>query len=880
MQLLALRRLPGPNVYSHRPVLRVRVDIGEYEDRPSCRIPGFVEGVLRLLPGLAEHTCSRGYAGGFEERLHEGTYLAHVFEHMVIELQQMAGAAVRFGKTRSQEPVGHYDVIVGAPLFALAEEAVTRGWQLLLKLLAGQPAEAAGDVAALTAIWQAGQLGPSTAALVAAAKERHIPVRQLGDSSLLLLGQAARQKRVWATLTSATSAIAVDIASDKQLTKTVLAEQGIPVPQGQVVRDAAAVWPVIVAFDGPGVVKPLTGNQGKGVTVEITDAASAAAAFTAAAAFDAAVLVEEWVAGRQYRLCVVNGQMVAAAERIPPQVTGDGRHSIKELVEQVNQQPERGEGHAKPLTRLVIDEVSRLVLAKQGVHPDFVPAAGQQVLLRENANLSNGATAVDVTADVHPATAEMAVRAAAAIGLDVAGVDVVIPDIRQPLTWGYGAIVEVNAAPGIRMHEHPSQGTPRATAQAIVNSLFPPGEDGRIPIIAITGTNGKTTVTRLIAHMLEQTGQVVGMTTTDGIYVGGKCLVKGDTTGPDSARLILQHPQVEIAVLETARGGIVRGGLAFDRCDVGIVTNVTEDHLGQDGIENLEDLAYIKALVPETVRPGGVALLNAEDASAPAMAARVKGEVAYFSLQADHPLIRRHLGAGGRAYFQQNGILYGACGAFARKLIAVDKIPIALGGIADHNVQNALIAAAAADCLGLPLKLIRQGLMSFDQNPGRLMLLPVQNFRVCVDYGHNPAGYQALLKTARCLGAKRLVGVIAAPGDRRDDVIRQIGRIAGQGFDYVYIKEDGDLRGRQPGETAELLASGLSDAGFDLRRSCIVREEAAAVRQALAEAKRDDLVVIFYEKYDTVLEVLQNAGQTGWNEPPALLPTAPGPVGL
>jgi len=862
MQILSVQALPGANIYSHRPVLRVRLELAAGEDVPTNELGDFSTRLLAILPGLAEHGCSRGYPGGFAERLTEGTYLPHVFEHVVIELQCRAGYEVSFGKARETVRSGVYEVVVGYRVLPAATMAVRVAEELLAALLGG------GDydiTAAVSRVRQAGEaygLGPSTAAIAEAATRRGIPVTRVAGEDLLIMGSGCRQQRVWATITGRTGALAVDLAGDKPLTKQLLAGGGVPVPDGMVVESAIEAVRAAELLGGPVAVKPAGCNQGKGVTLNISTPAEVERAFAIAAAFDRRVVVEAFFPGRQYRLCVVNGKMVAAAERIPAYVMGDGVHSVEELVEIVNRDPLRGEGHERPLTSIKIDPVAVMVLARQGLTPQAVPARGEVVYIRENANLSTGGTAVDVTDAVHPDNVLLAERAATLIGLDIAGVDVVADDISRPIRGGGGAVIEVNAAPGIRMHHYPSAGKPRDVASRIVDYLLA-GGDGRIPIIAITGTNGKTTVSRMIGHIWQSAGYCVGMTTTDGIYIGARLIMAGDTTGPASARTVLSDQAVEVAVLETARGGMQRSGLGFDACDVGVITNISEDHLGQDGIEDIEDLVYIKSLLVEMVRPGGHTLLNADDSYVAALRERARGEVAYFSIESDNLLVRRHLSVGGQAFFVKDGVICAACGSQWRPIVKVEDVPVTLGGIAQHNVQNAVIAAAACYCLKVPVNYIRRGLSSFAQNPGRLSLVKVGDFRVCVDYGHNPAGYQALLNTVKRLGASRLVGVIAAPGDRRDDVIRNVGRVAGYGFDYLFIKEDGDLRGRAPGETAELLRRGALDAGIAPDRITIILDEADAVLAALEAARPGDLVVVFYEKYEKVMAVIDAFKESG-----------------
>lgn len=864
MRVLSTQVLPNANIYSHNPVVRTRLDIGDYEDLASNELPGFCARLVDTLPGLKTHSCSRGYPGGFVERLEEGTYLAHVFEHVAIELQCQAGYQVSFGKTRGSGKRGVYDVVIGYRIASAAVASVRATEELLLAVLNGQAYNSTEAINIVKSEGERGRLGPSTEALYEAARCRRIPVTQVGGEDLLLLGYGRKQQRLWTTITGRTGALGVDLACDKELTKRVLAEGGLPVPEGVVVENAEEAARAVCLLSDPAAIKPINGNQGKGVTLNVSTPLEAKRAYHIAAQYDPRVVVEEYIIGRQYRLCVVNGKLEAAAERIPAYVIGDGYHSVEQLVEIANRDPLRGEGHEKPLTKIRIDAVAITVLAKQGVVPDTVPARGHVVYIRDNANLSTGGTAVDVTDIVHPDNALLAERAARLVGLDIAGVDLVAEDISKPVTAGSGAIIEVNAAPGIRMHHYPSAGKPRDVAARVIDYLFPEGE-GRIPIIAVTGTNGKTTVTRMIGHIWQTAGYTVGMTTTDGIYIGGRKILAGDTTGPTSARTILTDPLVDVAVLETARGGIMRGGLGFDACDVGVVTNISEDHFGQDGIEDLEDLIYVKSLIVEALRPSGVALLNADDPSVTPLLARVKGEVVLFSTEPDNIIVRRHLSVGGKAFFVREGTIYAACGSLGRAIVKVGDVPVTLGGIAIHNIQNAVIAAAACYCLKVPLSYIRKGLSTFEVNPGRLNLMAVGDFRVCVDYGHNPAGYRALIHTAKRLGAKRLVGVIGAPGDRRDDVTVNVGRIAGQGFDFIYVKEDSDLRGREPGQIATLLRQGVIEAGLPEANVEVVLAEDEAVETALTAAQSGDLIVIFYEKYDKVMGVI-DAFRHGWRE--------------
>ncbi|MBP2636771.1 MAG: cphA [Firmicutes bacterium] len=865
MQLLSTCFIAGPNIYSYRPVIKAILDIGLYEDKASNEIAGFVSRLLSLLPGLYNHSCSRGYPGGFAERLQEGTYLAHIFEHVALELQAMCGEefASSFGKTRGSGCTGIYHVIFSCKSGQVGLAAAEGACRLLTAILKEQEFQVAKVVDELQKAGEESRLGPSTAAIYEAARRRNIPVlRQDCEANFLILGYGNKQQRVWATITGKTSALAVDLVGDKFLTNRLLRQNAIPVPEGYIVTNWTEALAAFAAIGAVVAVKPVNGNHGNGVSLNIATKAELKRAFGLAAEFDNRVLIEEYVIGRQYRLCAVNGRLVAGAERIPAHVIGDGLHSVAELVDIVNLDPVRGSGHSRPLTRLHLDSAAIMTLARQKLTEYSIPVSGQIVYIRDNANLSAGATAADVTAGIHPDTVRLVERAVRLTGLDIAGVDLVIPDISQPLVAGYGAIIEINAAPGLRMHLYPSTGTGRDLGAAIIDYLFPDKADGRIPIVAVTGTNGKTTVTRLIAHIFQQAGYKTGMTTSSGIYVGQECIMRGDTTGPTSTAMILAEPTVEAAVLEVARGGIIRGGLGYDFADVGIITNITEDHIGQDGIEDLEDLAYVKALVVERVHPGGVVLLNADDFRVTALKTRVRSEIIYFSTQADNIIVRRHLGEGGRACFVKNGAIYLASGQKEQTLIGIVDVPLTLQGFAHHNIQNAVIAVAACWAQNLSLEAICQGLASFNQNPGRLMMLDMGGFRVCVDYAHNPAGCQALASTLRRLKPQRLVGVIAAPGDRRNDVIISLGRAAGQGFDNIYIKEDSDLRGRQPGETAALLQQGVVEAGITAEQITTILDEGDAVNVALGQAETDDLIAVFYENYETVMQAIADFSET------------------
>lgn len=863
MRIVELRAFEGRNIHSHYPVIEMLLDLGDLDGRQTRDLGDFSERLLAALPGLCQHHCSLGRPGGFIERVREGTYVGHVVEHVALELQTRTGLGMVYGKTRRTERPGVYRIVFEYRAREAGVEAARQAVDLTERLVAGQLPDVA---AALTAIAQTAartELGPSTAAIAEAARRRGIPVTRIGQESLLQLGYGSRQKRVRATVTAGTNCIGVDIAGDKSLTKLVLERAGIPVPPGTVVGDEDAAVEAAKAIAGPVVIKPCDGNQGRGVSLNLTGDDQVRAAFRAARRHGETVIVETYLEGRHYRLLIVDGRLEAAAERLSASVTGDGRHTVAELVDLVNADPNRGDEHEKPLTKMKIDEVVQLTLGKQGLGLDSRPAVGQVVRLREGANLSTGGTARDVTDEVHPDITALAVRTASVIGLDVAGVDLVTPDIALPPNPGRTAVIEVNAAPGIRMHLFPSEGRPRPVAEAIVRAMFPAGEDGRVPVIAVTGTNGKTTVCRLIARVFEEQGKKVGLTTTDGIWVDGRRVVEGDTSGPWSAKVVLSDPKVEVAVLETARGGIIRGGLAFDHCDVAVVTNISSDHLGQDGMESIEDLVDVKALLVEAVPRHGFAVLNADDPHVVELGSRTDGEIIYFSQQDDNLIVRRHLNRRGRAVLVRRGQFMLAHGGTEVRLGNVRDFPLTLGGRAQHNTQNLLAAAAAGWVTGADLGVLSQAFRAFSNspecNPGRLNVYEVGDLRLVIDYGHNPAAFQNTLRAVRSLAPGRLIGVIAAPGDRRDEDLRELGRLAARGFSSLVIKEDHDKRGRRPGEVAGLLLTGALDGGAQRDGVAVILDEEEAVLTACRGARGGDAVVVFYEKYDLIAGVARKA---------------------
>jgi len=869
MRILATNVYVGPSLYAHFRVIRHQVDIGVLEQWPSVKLgEGFISALVEALPGLKRHGCSYGEPGGFLRRLREdeGTWMAHIWEHAAIELQNLAGSDVSFGKTRSAGPPGHYNMVFEYQQRDVGLEAARIARQLLLSLLpAPLQAEFEGelekgfDFAAerdeFIRFAQRKELGPSTASLVKAAEEREIPWLRLNKYSLVQFGHGRFQQRIQATITSKTSHIGVEISCDKEDTHNLLRDLGLPVPQQRMVQSEREAVRAAHRIGFPVVVKPLDANHGRGVSINLVDGDQVSAAFDVAlqSARGRSVLVESYIEGMDHRMLVVNDELVAVAKRVPGHVVGDGRHTIAELIDIVNLDPRRGIGHEKVLTRLELDHQAHRLLEKAGLDAESVLPEGEVFFLRSTANLSTGGTAIDMTDVVHPDNREMAVRAIQAVGLDVGGVDFLTSDITRSYKDIGGAIVEVNAAPGFRMHVAPSEGKPRDVAGKVMNMLFPPGSPTRIPVASITGTNGKTTTSRMLAHILKTAGHTVGMTSTDGVYIDGRLSVKGDMTGPASAHIVLRDPTVDVAVMETARGGLLREGLGYRRCDVSACLNVASDHLGLKGIDTLEQLAEVKRIPIEVARD--TAVLNADDELCLRMADYTEARhVCYVTMNPAHALVKEHIRAGGRAVVLEQGIngdmitLYDNGTHY--QLLWTHLIPATIEGKASHNVQNAMFAAALAFSLGKSLEDIRHGLRTFDstyfQAPGRMNVFDEHPFRVILDYGHNAAAIKSISQLVDRLEPRgRRICVLAAPGDRRDEDIRAIATEAAGHFDHYICKADDHRRGRGEDEVPQMLRVQLLESGVDAARIEVIPSEAQAVQTALAMAREGDLVVIF-----------------------------------
>lgn len=868
----------GPHVYGRTPMVRFMLDLGELEDWPSDRLPNFTDRLVAFLPSLEKHGCSYREVGGFVRRLRDGTWFGHVAEHVAIELQAMAGEPVAKGKTRSVKGrPGVYNVMYGyreeAPAFLAGRLALElldsllppdlQGVEGLDRLYpdapvrnASEPFDLPGALDLLKRVSRRSGFGPSTRSLTQEAERRGIPVIRLDEHSFVQLGWGAAQERLRASMTGRTSHIAVENAGNKNFTRKLLLEAGLPAPRGEVVRSVEEATRLARRLRYPVVTKPLDGNHGRGVSVGLESEEAVARGFELAARHSPRVIVEEMLQGHDHRVLVVDGEVVAVAERVPAGVTGDGVSTIAQLVEITNADPRRGEGHENVMTRIKIDDHVRDVLAREEMTPDSVPELGRWVQLRDTANLSTGGTAVDRTESIHPENATIARRAADVIGLDVAGIDFLAPDIsRSVRETGSGGIVEVNAAPGFRMHLQPSEGRARNVARPVIDMLFPKGSTGRIPIISITGTNGKSTTCRMVARIFRATGATVGLTSTSGVYLNEERIAAVDASGPKSARLVLREPTVEVAVLETARGGILREGLGYDRCDVGAVLNIDADHLGLKGIDTVEDLAWVKSVVVESVGRDGVSVLNADDRLTRKM--KGGGRKAFFSLQGGDAMeswLRRHVELGGLAVVREDGPHGGEIVVWDHgdrlPLMSAGDIPATLRGAAEFNVANALAAVAIGYAQGVNLPIIRAALASFastfEQTPGRLNVFDGHPFRVILDYAHNPAGLTALGKVITVMRAqhRRVIGMISIPGDRRDEDIVEMGEIAAGLFDELVFREGPDSRGREPGQVLRLLTEGALKGGAPRERIHCRPEEADASEAALRGANPGDLVVL------------------------------------
>ncbi len=863
MKILDIKTMCGPNFWSvsrHKLIVML-LDLEELEQKPTDKIPGFLDRIKAFMPTLFEHRCSEGVQGGFFQRIEEGTWMGHVIEHIALELQTLAGMDTGFGRTRETKDPGVYHVVFSYLEAKAGVYTAKAAVKIAQALIDGQDYDLAADIQTLREIREDERLGPSTGSIVDEAIKRKIPYIRLNKHSLVQLGYGINQCRVQATIASTTSSIAVEIACDKEETKNLLEASEIPVPRGRIVYDEDDLKSAIDKIGYPIVTKPVNGNHGKGATTNILTWEDAVTGLNAAKVYGRAVICERFITGRDFRVLVVNYKFVAAALRTPAAIIGDGLHTIKELIDIVNSDPRRGYGHEKVLTAIKVDAFTMDILEKKHYTLDTVLKDKEELWLKPTANLSTGGTATDVTDIVHPSNIFMCERIARIIGLDICGIDIMANDLSTPISENGGAVLEVNAAPGFRMHLDPTEGLPRNVAEPVIDMLYPPGSSARIPIIAVSGTNGKTTTTRLIAHIAKQTGFKVGYTTTDGVYIQNQMMMKGDCTGPVSAEFVLRDPTVNYAVLECARGGILRAGLGFHNCDVAVVTNVAEDHMGLGGIDTIEKLARVKAVVPNTVFRKGYSILNADDDLVYEMHKELDCNVAFFSLNENSLRIKRHCAKGGLAAIYENGYVTILKGTWKIRVEQVTNIPLTFSGMAEFNIANVLAAILAVYVQDFKMEDIRQALQTFLPSPaltpGRMNMFHFRNYSVMIDYAHNTHGLLAIGKFVKSVDATVKVGIIAGVGDRRDEDIISLGEAAAKVFDEIIIRQDRNLRGRSEQEIVDLMKKGIHNID-PAKKITVIMNETEAIDFAFRNAVKDSFIVITSDVVPDALEQVKH----------------------
>jgi len=855
--------MSGPNYWSanrHKLIVML-LDLEDMEQRPTDKIPGFGERLQALMPTMYEHRCSEGVPGGFFQRVEEGTWMGHVTEHIALELQTLAGMETGFGRTRETKDKGIYHVVFSYMEAKAGIYTAKAAVRIAQALADNVPYDLEEDIQNLREIRENDRLGPSTGSIVEEAERRKIPYIRLNKRSLVQLGYGVNQCRIQATVASTTSSIAVELACDKEETKNLLEASEIPVPRGRIIYDEEELKNCIASIGYPIVTKPVNGNHGKGATTGIRNWEDAVEGLKAAKVYCKAVVCEKFITGRDFRVLVINYKFVAAALRTPAAVTGDGEHTIQQLIDIENSDPRRGYGHEKALTTIKVDGFTMDMLAKKQYTLDTVPAKKEEVWLKPTANLSTGGTATDVTDFVHPTNVFMCERIARIIGLNICGIDIMADDLSAPITESGGSVLEVNAAPGFRMHLDPTEGLPRNVAEPVIDMLYPPGSSARIPIIAVSGTNGKTTTTRLIAHIVKQLGYKVGYTTTDGVYIQNQLMMKGDCTGPVSAEFVLRDPTVNYAVLECARGGILRAGLGFHHCDVAVVTNVAEDHLDLGGIDTLEKLAKVKAVASQTVFPEGYAILNADDDLVYEMHKDLKCKVAYFSLHEKNARVKRHCAKGGIAAICENGFVTILKGNWKIRVEKVTNIPLTFSGMAEFNIANVLAATLAAYVQEFKTEDIRLALQTFTPSPaltpGRMNMFHFHDYSVMIDYAHNTHGFNALGKFLASVNASVKVGIIAGVGDRRDEDIISLGEASAKMFDEIIIRQDKHLRGRTDQAIIDLMTQGIHNIDAN-KKITVIRKESEAIDFALKNAVKDSFIVITSDVIPDALEQVKS----------------------
>jgi cyanophycin synthetase len=862
MKISKIQALRGPNIWSvnRKKLIQMRLDIEDLEDRPTNKIEGFSERLKAMFPTMMEHRCSEGRPGGFFYRVDKGTWMGHVIEHIALEIQTLAGMETGFGRTRETKTSGIYNVV-----FSYVEEnvgmyAAEASVRIAESLINNTVYDVNADIRKMREIREEVRLGPSTGSLVDEAVSREIPWIRLGSNSLVQLGYGVNQVRFQATITQNTSNIAVDIACNKAQTKRMLNMAAIPVALGEICSTEEELKDTIDRIGYPIVLKPLDGNHGKGVSINVTAFDKAVEGLLHAQNYSRRVIVERYITGFDFRVLVINNQVVAAAQRVPARVIGNGTNTIQELIDIENKDPRRGYGHENVLTEIQVDRDTMDLLTLKNYTLDTIPSGKEIVYLKSTANLSTGGTSIDVTDLMHPENIFVAERIARVIGLDICGIDIMAPNLTDPLKETGGVVLEVNAAPGFRMHLAPSEGLPRNVAAPVIDMLYPPGKPSKIPIIAVTGTNGKTTTTRLLAHIVKNVGFRVGFTTSDGIYVQNHLLEKGDTTGPLSAEFILKDPTVEFAILETARGGILRSGLGFNQCDIGIITNITEDHLGISDIETLEDLSRVKSVVVRSVKQDGWAVLNAEDENCVGLAKGLDCKVAYFSMNEFHPVIIEHCKAGGIAAVFENGFITIKKGDWKIRIEKVTTIPLTFGGKAKFMISNVLAASLAAYLYGFKTEGIRLSLETFIPSPaltpGRMNIFNFKNFTVMIDFAHNAAGYLAIDEYLSTIHSPKKIGIIAGVGDRRDQDIVDIGRLGAKMFDHIIIRQEKHLRGRLEEDIIALIVQGIKSVDKKVTYETIPKE-VEAIKHAISIAEPGTFITALSDVVTNAIGIVQ-----------------------
>ncbi len=862
MRIREINAMRGPNYWSikrHKLIVMV-LDLEEMEEQPTNKIPGFLDRLKALLPGMYSHRCSVGQPGGFFQRIEEGTWMGHVIEHIALEIQSIAGMEVGFGRTRSYGEHGVYHVVFDYLEEKVGVYAAKAAVRIAQALVDNKEYNLAEDIQEMRELRETERLGPSTSSIIDEAIARGIPWIRLNKYSLCQLGYGMNQRRVQATVTSLTSNIGVEIAGDKEDTKYILNQAEIPVPKGDVIRSESGLEDAVDRFGYPLVIKPIDGNHGRGITTNIQNWEQALNAFHLAKKVSTSVIVEQYITGEDYRILVINHKLVAAAKRLPAQVKGDGKSTVQQLIDQTNADPKRGYGHEKVLTYITIDDITRKLLELKNYSLDSIIAKDEILVLKDTANLSTGGTSIDVTDMMHPSLVFMSERISRIVGLDICGIDFMTKDISRPVSEVGGAVLEVNAGPGFRMHLAPAEGLPRNVAGPVIDMLYPPGSQSRIPIVAVTGTNGKTTTTRLLAHMAKMMGHTVGYTTTDGIYIQNHLMMTGDCSGPGSAEFVLKDPTVNYAVFETARGGILRAGLGYKNCNIAIVTNVAPDHLGLKGIHTLEQLAKVKGVVVESVLPDGYAILNADDDLVYAMRDKVQCKVCLFSMDEENPRIKAHMKSGGLSALFENGFITICKGEWKLRITKAVNVPLTYGGKAHFMIQNVLPAALTGYIQGFELDDIRSALESFipspAQTPGRLNLFNFKNFNVLLDYAHNPAGLTALKRFLENMEGKPKIGIIAGIGDRRQEDNEGIGKVAAEMFDEIIIRQDKHLRGMKDTEIIAMLKNGILSHDPN-KKITVIPSEKEAIAHAIENAIPGCMIVICSDVVPDALTLVQ-----------------------